>query len=448
MASDIQVSSLTATAGVGQIGITAIALPPAGMECLSYMQPAKVEIWASATNNRAGATKVGETSSGFYIHGGLAASTTRYYWARAVDGDGNLGAFFPASETAGVSATALTTIPPNGSVTTPKLANGAVTTAKIGDAQITNAKIQSLSADKLTAGTVTATISFTSPIINGGEITGSVFQTRATGARLWIDRNNNALAIFNSSNQIRAGIGGSGNASGQFTNYANFEAVTVTATLTSANAHAIRAKNSGSGGGEAVLGVSAGGGGYGLNASTGGCYSPGGYLPFTGMHECLARKDADLDLGDIVYVKRVLHSDDLNNVLTDVDRTDSVADRRVIGVISALKDIPAGTPLAAMGQDQTDETTKRRRSYLRRNYQLVTVNALGEGQMLVCGRGGDIGAGDYIITSDLPGKGQRLDMDQPVTFGLQAAIVAQAMEAVTFDSPDQVRRVAVFYRCG
>jgi hypothetical protein len=42
-------------------------------------------------------------------------------------------------------------------VTGAKIIDGAITTAKIGDAQITNAKIQNLSADKITAGTLTAT---------------------------------------------------------------------------------------------------------------------------------------------------------------------------------------------------------------------------------------------------------------------------------------------------
>ena len=554
MASDIQVSSLTATPGVGQITLTATAVPPAGMECLAYMQPAKIEFWSSATNNRGSATKVGESATGLVTIDGLPDGASRYSWARAIDGDGNLGPYYPVSATAGVLAVTkvIVTTPPDGSITTVKLADGAVTKAKfevgttpveivsslpttgnyagrmvfltsdgklyrhtgspagsagftvavaapditgtiistqISDGAISTPKLAAnsvtaakigageviagkLAADSVTANAIVAgavsaakmSVSQLSAItanlgtvtagtinglaINAGTITGSRFQTKASGARLWVDEANNALLVIDSAGNARAGIGGSGLASGVFVGYSNYDTVTAEATLTSGNAVALRARNSGSGGGHAVLGVSSAGGGYGVNAVTGKVYSAGGYLPFTGMHECLVRRGAELELGDIVYVKRVLHRDGLDNILTEVARTDLVGDRRVIGIVSEIKDIPRGSPLAALGCDQSAEVTKRRRRYLYKTFQHVTVNALGEGQMDVCGRGGDIGAGDYIITSDLPGKGQRLDMDQPVTFALEAAIVAQAMEPVAFDSPDQVKRVAVFYRCG
>ena len=52
-------------------------------------------------------------------------------------------------------------------------------TAYIGDATITNAKIGSLSADKITAGTITAAISMTSPTINGGIVTGAILRTNS-----------------------------------------------------------------------------------------------------------------------------------------------------------------------------------------------------------------------------------------------------------------------------
>lgn len=541
MATDIQVSSLTAVGGLDHIAMTALSGPPAGKECLSYMRPAKIEFWVATTNNRAGAVKIGESVTGLFDHTGLPTPTTRYYWARAVDDAGNVGDYYPASATAGVSASTtlgtaetainamgnavnsniaaavnvekterttavsalasqITTVEaktdagtatglfrivssagPSGfttslsmegkvnaggtfrsagvfidvSASTSRLrlvadktviqnAAGTILAMFESDGTFAYARIPVLNSDKIVAG-----VSITSPSISGGTFTGSRFQTRASGARLWIDEASNALLILNSSGQVRAAVGGSGNASAQFTNYANFEAVTVTAALTSNNAHAIRAKNSASGGGEAVLGVSAGGGGYGVNAVTGKIYSAGGYLPFTGMHECLVRRDAELELGDIVYVKQVLHRDGLDNVLTEVARTDLVGDRRVIGIVSEIKDIPRGSPLAALGCNQGDEVTKRRRRYLCQAFRHVTVNALGEGQMDVCGRGGDIGAGDYIVTSDLPGKGQRQnDASGDADDLLRRCTVAQAMEPVTFDSLDQVRRVAVFYRCG
>lgn len=59
----------------------------------------------------------------------------------------------------------------NGAITNAKIGNAAVNTAQIANAAITNAKIESLSADKITGGTITATVSMTSPNISAGPVT-------------------------------------------------------------------------------------------------------------------------------------------------------------------------------------------------------------------------------------------------------------------------------------
>ena len=85
---------------------------------------------------------------------------------------------------------------------TQHITDAAITTAKIGDAQITNAKIVDLSADKLTAGTITATISMTSPTITGGTINigGSTrFHVDANG-NMWTGASTFASAPFRVSN--------------------------------------------------------------------------------------------------------------------------------------------------------------------------------------------------------------------------------------------------------
>ena len=56
------------------------------------------------------------------------------------------------------------------SITNAKITNLSVTTAKIADASITNAKILDLSADKITAGTINASVSIVGPYISGGTI--------------------------------------------------------------------------------------------------------------------------------------------------------------------------------------------------------------------------------------------------------------------------------------
>jgi len=100
--SAIAVSALIATGGVGLI--TLRWATTAG-SCLGYMALDKFEVWASATNNRGAATKIGEDGSVSFVHAGLAMPTTRYYWVRARDLSGNLGDFFPLSATAGIVGT-------------------------------------------------------------------------------------------------------------------------------------------------------------------------------------------------------------------------------------------------------------------------------------------------------------------------------------------------------
>lgn len=465
MASDILVTSLSAVPGVGQNSLAAIAVPPAGLEDLVYVQPAKVEFWAAASNNRGGATKVGEAVSGLFVHGGLSASVTRYYWARAVDRDGNVGAYYPASATGGVSATTLTTNPGPNSVGPTELQNNAVTTAKIGNAQITNAKIGNLEVDnakiqdvavgKLLAGTITAAISITSPTINGGDINGSTFtggkfRTKASGARLEIDGSFNIFSSVDSSGRSWAAMsaGGIASAAAAFNNYANFYCLYAEAHDSGSEAYAIRAKNTG--GGHGVVGVSSTSGGYAVAAIAGKINSPAGYSPFTGMHEMLVRKDTALGLGDIAFVKRIIARGGFNNVLAEVDRSNSIADRRTIGIVSERLPLTAMRWLSAL-EDKPNESgvISPVRQHLVDTYDIVTVNALGEGQMLVCGRGGDIEAGDYICSSDLAGKGQRQnDADGEADDLLRRCTAAQAMIGITFDDPDQIKTLPVFYRCG
>jgi len=72
----------------------------------------------------------------------------------------------------------------NLTITANNIANLTITGGKIANATITDAKIKDLSADKITAGTITATISIMSPYIygaeiDGGIITGALFRTSA-----------------------------------------------------------------------------------------------------------------------------------------------------------------------------------------------------------------------------------------------------------------------------
>jgi hypothetical protein len=98
----------------------------------------RAEIWASTDNDRSNAVKRGETGAGIYALL-LDGEQTLYFWVRGLNSSGAPGPF-NAGETSGVSGTS----------------SAETTTDQIGDATITNAKIASLSAAKITAGTIGA----------------------------------------------------------------------------------------------------------------------------------------------------------------------------------------------------------------------------------------------------------------------------------------------------
>lgn len=75
----------------------------------------------------------------------------------------------------------------NGTITFAQIANATIAGANIGTATITDANIFSVNASKITAGTISATISITSPTINGGTITGASITLNASGVTTTIN---------------------------------------------------------------------------------------------------------------------------------------------------------------------------------------------------------------------------------------------------------------------
>ena len=61
----------------------------------------------------------------------------------------------------------------------------------------------------------------------------------------------------------------------------------------------------------------------------------------------------------------------------------------------------------------------------------------------MCGEGGDIQAGDFIVTSSMVGKGMKQ------ADGLfHDYTVAKSRESVSFTSATEVKKVACIYLCG
>jgi hypothetical protein len=90
-------TGLTATGSIKSIAL--LWTPPADLDYSHSL------VYAATTNNRATAAVVGSGQFSF-VHDGLGANDTRFYWVRTVDTSNNLGPFHPLGETAGVSGTA------------------------------------------------------------------------------------------------------------------------------------------------------------------------------------------------------------------------------------------------------------------------------------------------------------------------------------------------------
>jgi hypothetical protein len=184
-------------------------------------------------------------------------------------------------------------------------------------------------------------------------------------------------------------------------------------------------------------------------------YFTDGIGPFTAYHEGMVDIDEVLEIGDIVVDVGVFYKHGISNVLFTVAGSNTSEQPRALGVVSAILPIgpsvpgilwtlessynegdlgPVTTIVLVPGFDLEElETT----------YKVVQVNSVGEGQINVCGEGGDIQAGDFIVTSSIPGKGMKQSDDV-----MRSITVAKARESVTFSDPSEVKLIACIYLGG
>lgn len=200
------------------------------------------------------------------------------------------------------------------------------------------------------------------------------------------------------------------------------------------------------------------------------------YGPFTGTHDGLVKKvDGPFPVGHIVVDVDVKVRNGWSSTLCEVALSTVPNQPGALGVICAPEDpidedngsiIAAmvdgwvNAPLGEMNEiDKAIHRARAKRSKgagllkvprMKKSYYVlkavfnhVAVNAVGEGQMLVCGEGGNLALGDLIVTSSMPGKG----MKQADNF-LRNYTVAKARESVTFSGPTDVKTVACIYLCG
>jgi hypothetical protein len=184
-------------------------------------------------------------------------------------------------------------------------------------------------------------------------------------------------------------------------------------------------------------------------------YIVDGNGPFTGFHEGMFAIDDTIEVGDIVTDVSVFYRANISNVLFNVARSTTATQPRVLGVVSNVVPVETDTPgiLWEPVESYTEgdlgpvTTMELIPGYdleeLQTTYKVVQVNAVGEGQINVCGEAGDIQAGDFIVTSSTPGKGMKQSDDI-----MRSITVAKARESVTFSDPSEVKMIACIYLGG
>lgn len=187
----------------------------------------------------------------------------------------------------------------------------------------------------------------------------------------------------------------------------------------------------------------------------------GTYGPFTGSHDCLVEKTEVIEEGDIVVDVALIYKKDINNTLFSVTKS-TQPNQFGIGVMIGTSELAASDPPAVfldmVNTVITETVNDPEGNFLYNVYEPTVIpefydivdtynygimNAVGEGQVNVCGENGDIAVGDLIVTSSMPGKG----MKQADNI-FRSYTVAKARQAVTFSSPTDVQMIACIYVSG
>jgi hypothetical protein len=339
-----------------------------------------------------------------------------------------------------------------GSVTAGALQAGSVTANALAANSITAGKIAAgaISADQIGAGTLAAGVAYTGQLtanqITTGSLTGVsigigagkslrgyAFDVSSTGV-VSVDNLFGYTASFSNAASDTTGV----------TPLSSTSQATAAVALSGAglvsggNCHGVRGRNNSTG----AAGLIGGANGYDFYADGSGI----NYGPFTGSHDALLPVDNAYEPGDLIVDSQLVLRNGWSNTIFLGSQANQVNQKAVIGVL-ALKVGPLADHTPAVFVDEFNEegTPVMNPAYdqVKDQYILAGVNALGEGQLNVCGRGGNLEAGDLVVASDLAGKAQKQADDL-----VHSYTVARVREAVSFASPDEVKQVACVYLCG
>jgi hypothetical protein len=214
---------------------------------------------------------------------------------------------------------------------------------------------------------------------------------------------------------------------------------------TNTTAHALRGENKN----KATSGLVGAANGYAFYAEQ------GIHGPFTGGHDILVLNTFTGVIGDIVIDDGVASRLDISNTICFVKVSTGPNQKGAVGIYSKIS-IPLDPvcPPPSLrasrtyfyqldGSAELNDLPVPEFATLATTHRLSIMNSLGEGQVNVCGEGGDLAIGDLIVTSSIPGKGMRQSDDI-----VRSYTVAKCRENVTFSSPTEVKMVACIYMCG
>lgn len=176
--------------------------------------------------------------------------------------------------------------------------------------------------------------------------------------------------------------------------------------------------------------------------------------PFTASHDSVTPKSLSFDAGDIVIDNGVVGKRGVSDVICYGDKSSSANQAGAIGVFVSRRELTEDNPPAALidhtesvMNPEGEEVTQvhiaiSEVNTIKETHDISIVNSIGEGQINVCGEGGDIQIGDLIVTSSMAGKGMKQGDDI-----IRSYTVAKARESATF-SAGEVKQIACIYLCG
>ena len=360
----------------------------------------------------------------------------------------------------------------------------------ISGAKITTGTID---AAAISTGTLSASVSLSGSTITGGTLgigtSGIIGNSNAAPAqfpgithfnaptggyssrRLWINTTGNVFTsdLVNYGHMYTASIGagnsGGSPAVGGYNDNSTGDGVKgvsggsgmggrfeVESSNSSTAAHGVRGQNFNSSGGGQTAGLIGGANGYDFYADGLGT----NYGPFTGAHDgLLPIADTTTELGDIVIDSQLIEARGFSNTIFKMVRSTTPNQKGALGVNVANRGLlntqePAVFIVEHVEADVSDPesvtsiTMSANYEAIKDDYNVISVNAVGEGQINVVKENGNIAKGDLIVCSSTAGKGMKQTGEAVKSF-----TVARARSAVTWTSSEtDVRLVPCIYLCG